>query len=144
MITGMPLIVLAFWSRAWIGPWFIMPVIVTALWLWLNPRLFPPPADDHSWVSRGVFGERLWAQRGGLPEMPIGAKLPHIYTAIAGIGVLPLIYGLIVLQPVPTVIGACVSVAGKMAFIGRMVALYDRMATRHPHLRYTPETTPLV
>ena len=40
------------------------------------------------------------------------------------------------LDPVATIAGASISVAGKMFFIGEMVRLYDRLKVAHPELAY--------
>ncbi|APE28546.1 DUF6653 family protein [Aurantiacibacter gangjinensis] len=136
IVTGMSLIIIAIWSRVWIGWWSLLPIALVAFWLWINPRLFAPARDDSAWISRGVFGEQMWAARGELPQPYIGAKLPHIFNAVAGIGAIVLIYGLVVLSPVETVIGASIAYAGKLAFIGEMVKLYDRVTAAHPERAY--------
>ena len=33
----LPVIVLAFWSRVWIGWWSIIPVIISLAWIFFNP-----------------------------------------------------------------------------------------------------------
>lgn len=58
--AGIPLMILAIWSRAWIGWWAPVPCAVVVAWLWWNPRAFPP--IDTAWSSKGIFGERLWLQ----------------------------------------------------------------------------------
>ena len=42
-ILTLPVLVLAVWTRAWLGWWALAPVAATVLWIWLNPRLFPRP-----------------------------------------------------------------------------------------------------
>ncbi len=41
-MLGLPLIALAVWGCAWIGWWSLVPIAAVAVWLWLNPRMFPP------------------------------------------------------------------------------------------------------
>ena len=53
----LPLLALAVWSRAWIGWWAALPLDLLVVFLWLNPRLFPPPRHLDAWISRGVLGE---------------------------------------------------------------------------------------
>ncbi len=61
--TCLPLLVVAVWSRVWIGPWAVLSVALAFFWIWVNPRAFGPVADDGAWMARGVLGERLWSER---------------------------------------------------------------------------------
>ena len=61
--SALPLLALAIWSRVWIGPWAWLAVAVAILWVWVNPRAFPPPANLDNWASRGVLGERVYLNR---------------------------------------------------------------------------------
>src|SRR5687767_10226355 len=65
--TVLPLLMLAIWSRVWLGWWSIVPVLLTLLWAWLNPRLFPVPSSTNNWASMAVLGERVWMNRGKVP-----------------------------------------------------------------------------
>ncbi|HZD43564.1 MAG TPA: DUF6653 family protein, partial [Methanomicrobiales archaeon] len=38
--TALPLLVLAFWSRVWLGWGALAPVILALLWTYYNPRIF--------------------------------------------------------------------------------------------------------
>ena len=53
-------------------------------------------------------------------------------TAIAGIGSIILIYGFIVLQIWPTLLGGAIAFLGKMWFVDRMVWLFDDMKAQAP------------
>lgn len=33
----LPLIVLAFWSRVWLGWWFLVPALISLAWMFVNP-----------------------------------------------------------------------------------------------------------
>lgn len=55
-LLSYPLVFVPVWNRSWSQA---VPVV---LWLWLNPRLFPPPKDRSSWMTRGVLGEQLWTR----------------------------------------------------------------------------------
>ena len=35
----------------------------------VNPLLFPTPRSTRNWASKGVFGERIWADRNTV-ELP--------------------------------------------------------------------------
>ena len=58
--------------------------------------------------------------------------------ALSGLSALVLVYGLVVLEPWPTVFGAVLSTVFKLWFIDRMVLLYEDMARDDPALRYEP------
>ncbi|WP_370177053.1 DUF6653 family protein [Alteriqipengyuania sp.] len=136
LFTGLPLIVLAIWSRAWIGWWSILPILLTIIWLWINPLLFPPPGDDRAWMSRGVFGERLWSRRKEL-ALPEGSTIwPIVANAVTGLFTLALIYGLVVLDVTATLLGAVGTAAAKLAFMHLMARLYVKAKSRDPSLAY--------
>ena len=139
-LTGMPLIVLAIWSRAWIGWWSLVPVALVVAWLLLNPRLFPPARDDRSWMSRGVFGERLWVRRSEHPVPERHRRVPVVLNALSALSALLLAYGLVVLEPWPTLAGAVLSVTFKMWFVDRMALLYEDAVRQDGDLRYRPPT----
>ena len=136
ILTGMSLIIVAVWSRVWIGWWSLVPIVLVMLWIWANPRLFPPPADDHAWISRGVFGEKLWAERVPDAVARYPAWRAKATNGVAFVGALVLVYGLIRLDAAATIIGASLGYIGKMVFIGDMVRLYDEVKAAAPHLGY--------
>ena len=41
--------------------WF-MPVglLIVIIWFVINPRIFPKPKSYENWMSKGVFGEKIW------------------------------------------------------------------------------------
>lgn len=51
--AAIPLMMLAIWSRVWIGWWALVPVGVVILWLWWNPHAFAPVDKPVAWSSRG-------------------------------------------------------------------------------------------
>jgi hypothetical protein len=38
--TVLPALVLAIWSRAWLGWWSLVPIALAVLWMWMNPVSF--------------------------------------------------------------------------------------------------------
>jgi hypothetical protein len=36
----LPLVILAVWSRDWLGSWSWVAIALSVLWMWLNPRIF--------------------------------------------------------------------------------------------------------
>lgn len=57
-----PAMVFAIWSHVWIGWWALLPVGLVAVWLLLNPNVFPPVVASRGWAAKGIYGERLWLQ----------------------------------------------------------------------------------
>ena len=123
----LPLLVLAGWSRAWIGWWAALPLALLLVFLWLNPRLFPPPRRLDAWISRGVLGEQLWLDRHRVPVPAQHRRLPHLLAAVAAAGGIGVLYGVVMLEPWPALLGLAVAYLGKLWFIDRMVWLHQDM-----------------
>lgn len=125
-VAILPLMALAVWSRVWIGWWALLPVALLVAWTWLNPRAFPPPRSFESWAAKGVLGERLWiARREGAPLPERHRRLPLVLNGVSAAGLVPLVYGLVVLDAWATLFGLSVTMVGKLWFVDRMVWLYE-------------------
>ncbi|MBP1929968.1 hypothetical protein J2741_002564 [Methanolinea mesophila] len=122
--TVLPLLILAIWSRVWLGWWALIPVAGALLWTWINPRLFSKPESTENWASRAVLGERVWAKRDTDPVPEYHRRVPNILSAVSGIGFVFVIWGICALEIWPTLFGAAVVYLGKMWFLDRMVWLY--------------------
>lgn len=134
--TVLPLLILGFWSRAWLGWWSLLPIGVALLWTWLNPRMFPAPRSDAAWITRGVWGERLWAHRDALPVPAHHRRIPHVLNAAGGAGALLVIWGVATLAVWPTLLGSVLLMMSKLWYVDRMVWLYADMTAIDPRLRY--------
>ncbi len=125
--TALPLLILAFYSRVWVSWWALIPICFTLFWTWLNPRIFSVPRSFDFWSSKAVFGERFWANRDQVPVPPRHRKVPHLLLILSGIGMLPVVWGIIFLDIWPTILGSVMIYAGKLWFLDRMVWLFEDM-----------------
>jgi hypothetical protein len=129
----LPLLAVSVWSRDWIGWWSLVPIALSLVFLMVNPLLFPPPASTRNWASKGVFGERVYANRTEVEIPPqYRSPVPVVANVISAIGMGTLAYGLVVLDPLAVVAGLLIQQTAKSWYIDRMVLLYDDMKTRDP------------
>lgn len=120
ILTPLPLFALAVWSRVWIGGWAVIPVAFALAWVWLNPRLFPPPATLDSWGAEGVLGERVFLRhRGRVARHHIRPSL--VLTALSASGVIPFALGLWTLDAGWVLAGMLLISGAKTWFLDRMV-----------------------
>lgn len=125
--TALPALVLAFWSRYYLGWWAALPITLALLWTWLNPRIFPAPDSFEHWASRAVLGERVWLNRDRIPVPACHRTAPHILSAVSGIGMLLVIWGILFYDPWPLFSGMAVVYLSKLWFLDRMVWLWQDM-----------------
>lgn len=123
----LPLLVLAIWSRVWIGWWCFAPIALLILWTAVNPRAFPKPPSTHNWASKATFGERVWLNRKNVPIPKHHFRFSHALNAATASALIPLIYGLITREPLTTFLGLALIIVGKLWFLDRMVWLYQDM-----------------
>lgn len=97
--TALPLLILAIWSRVWLGWRSLIPVAIAVLWIWLNHRVSVP---QHHLV-------------------------PDILNAVSALGAVFIIWGLIVLNVWSTLLGFTLVTLGKLWYFDRMVWLYQDM-----------------
>lgn len=129
-----PMLAVAIWSRTWIGWWSMIPTAILIAWVWINPRIFPRPHSIDNWMSRGVLGERIWLASNtpikGTAAATIQTVAEHhlrvtrVLIAIAGVGGLMLIGGLIWFNFAATVSGLVLMMLAKLWFVDRMVWIY--------------------
>ncbi|MHC0432835.1 DUF6653 family protein [Streptomyces sp. O3] len=127
--AAVPALLLAVWSRAWIGWFALVPVALVVGWLWLNPRCFRPvDTPPRQWSARGVYGERLWVhERSRLPR--------HHRTTLAllawlgPLGGVFLVWGLAALEPWPVAFGCAVVVLAQLWRIDHFGWVYEQATT---------------
>ncbi|CUH42889.1 DUF6653 family protein [Ruegeria atlantica] len=119
VLTPLPLLALAIWSREWIDNWAWVAVGAVLVWVWVNPRAFSQPETFDSWSAQGVLGERVWLRN----RDKIAVHHKRVANALAfasGTGLLPFAYGLWAFDLGFTCLGIVVISGGKMWFVDRM------------------------
>jgi hypothetical protein len=122
--AAIPVMIIAIWSRAWLGWWCLVPIGSVLVWLWLNPRVFSAVNEPTGWASRGIYGEKLWlTQRKWIPRQY--RAVLRLLIGVGGTGFAILAFGLVRLEVWPTLFGASLIVVGQLWRIDRMGLLYD-------------------
>lgn len=121
----LPFIILAIWSRVWIGWLCVIPVTLLVVWIVINPTLFKKPHSLQSWGSKAVLGERTYMQRRKTPIPKSHLRLVSILNVLQTLSVLVLAIGLWKLDVCLTFYGATTIYLSKMWFLDRMVWLYE-------------------
>lgn len=132
--AAIPLMLLAIWSRAWIGWWCLLPIALVIVWLFVNPSAFPP-VEPHSWAARGIYGERAWVHDKSLVPPDHRAVL-RILVALGLVGFALIAWGLVRLELWPTVSGATLVIVAQLWRIDRFGWLWERVeqgSDRQPH-----------
>lgn len=124
----LPLVVLAFWSRVWIGWWCLVPGVASILWLFFNPVLFKKPASTKNWASKAVLGERVFLNR-DVVLIPDHHKLAvhRVLNSLSSLGVLLAIWAIIYYSVWGAVSGVALAYIAKSWYLDRMVWLYEDM-----------------
>lgn len=125
--TVLPILILAFWSRLYLGWLAAIPVAVALVWTWINPRIFPAPQSFDHWTSEAVLGERVWLNRDAVPVPVYHRSVPNVLSTISGTGMLFVFWGVLILDLWPTAFGMALVYCGKVWFLDRMVWLWQDM-----------------
>lgn len=128
----LPLIILAFWSRAWIGWWCLIPGVVSLLWMLFNPIFFDKPHSTKNWASKSVLGERVYLNRDKV-EIPDIHKtaLYGILNVICFVGTVVAIWAIIYYSVCGAILGVTLAYIGKSWYLDRMVWLYETMKSEN-------------
>jgi hypothetical protein len=129
----LPMIVISIWSRDWIGWFCVIPLVLSLVWLFVNPLCFPPPTSTDHWASKSVLGERVWTEsdRSSLPAA-FRSAVPGVAQTLQIVGLVPLVYGLVVLDPVAAITGVVIVQIAKLWYLDRMVLLFDHVRSGVP------------
>jgi hypothetical protein len=132
----LPVIIISFWSRVWIGWWCILPGTLSLLWMFFNPIFFKKPKSTKNWASRSVLGERVFLNRDKI-EIPLIHKTPlyGILNAISSIGMALAIWSIVYYSVWGAVLGVALAFLGKSWYLDRMVWLYESMKAQNEEYR---------
>jgi hypothetical protein len=119
------LVVVSVWARVWIGVYFLVPLGVTLLWTYINPRLFDEPESLEHWASKGVLGERIWSERESYDISKGWVLQNHTLNAVQAVAMVPFFVGLYRLDVWMTTTGLAVAFLSKLWFFDRMVWLFE-------------------
>ncbi|MDW3222296.1 MAG: DUF6653 family protein [Paracoccaceae bacterium] len=124
MLTCLPLLALAVWSRVWLGVWALVPLALSVFWIWINPRAFPPPESLDNWMSKGVMGERIFLHHRS--EVLAHHKRAAIVLSLLSLpGAAVMVWGLYALWWEGAVFGVILTALPKIWFVDRMVWIYQ-------------------
>jgi hypothetical protein len=125
--AALPILVLSIWSRVWIGWWSIIPIALSVIWIWINPRAFKKPVSTNNWASMAVLGERVWLHREAIAVPQHFEPVIRVLSILSSIGTLVCIVGLFLQSFWMTIFGIAVLILSKSWFLDRMVWLYQEM-----------------
>ncbi|AQL42594.1 hypothetical protein BV210_07675 [Halorientalis sp. IM1011] len=115
-VLSLPLLMLAIYRRD------ERLLVGTVLFVAVNPVLFPPPEDDDAWMSRVVYGERLWLEHGNrrhpIQLLNVANAACTIYAVRAAVH----------RQPLRTALATGGAMALKFLFVAFVADYYDRHA----------------
>lgn len=123
--AAIPLMLLAIWSRTWIGWWCLVPIAAVVVWLFINPKAFAPVDEPRSWTERGIYGERAWLRDRDLVP-PDHRHVLRLQASLGASGFGMILWGLIALQVWPTVFGTTLVVVAQLWRIDRFGWLWER------------------
>ncbi|MFV2056069.1 MAG: DUF6653 family protein [Thiohalomonadales bacterium] len=124
---SLPFIILAIWSRVWIGYYSWVPIIILFIWIAINPKLFSKTNSTDNWASKAVLGEMIWTRRGEIPVPERHQSMIRILTLLQVVGGAFLFFGLYQLHFWSTLTGTILVYVAKMWFLDRMVWIFEDM-----------------
>ena len=127
--AAIPAVIMAVWSRSWLGWWALLPVAVVVVWLVINPIAFRPVHQPTAWVSKAVYGQQIWlTQR---DQVPVEYRTILRWLVALGIaGLLFIAWGLWTLDVWPTMYGGTLVVFSQFWQLDRQSLLCDELKAK--------------
>ncbi|HOX41704.1 MAG TPA: hypothetical protein PK263_05965 [bacterium] len=124
----LPVIIISFWSRAWIGWWCLIPGGLSLLWMFFNPVVFGKPKSTRNWASKAVLGERVYLNRDQVKILGRhNVPLHKILKGISSAGLILALWSTVCYSIWGAILGVTMAYLGKSWFLDRMVWLYEDM-----------------
>lgn len=123
-LAAVPAFAIVVFARDVLGWWTLVLVVLLGIWMWLNVKVFSPVHDDERWESRAIFGEKFWLDRKSknLPQHHLNWIMRLNVASM--LMILPMAWGLWVLDPWATAFGSLGLVAGQIWALDRYSWLY--------------------
>ena len=118
---------------SWIGWLSVVAVAAAVVWMVVNPLLFGVPSSTRNWASKGVFGERIWADRRQveIPEQ-FRSRVPNLANLYSAHRTGDRRLRTDRARVWPVVAGILITHGAKLWYIDRMVLLFEDMKQREP------------
>jgi len=113
-VPTLPLIITCLYRRNWRG------LALTLVFVVVNPFLFSPPEDDSAWMTRGVYGERLWTKQDDRHR-----RYPGLLNVPSAVASLYALYAAVKQRPAETALATMLAMTLKLWFVAEMVHLYE-------------------
>ncbi|YCK37713.1 DUF6653 family protein [Actinomadura sp. ATCC 39365] len=123
-MAGLAPILLPIYFREALGWWALAPIAAGVIWMWLNPHAFRPVHEPRSWASKGIYGEKLYAADHS-PAAAAHRQMIRRLLAMAAVGLGVMAYGLVRVEPWPSVFGLTLIIVSQLWQIDRFVAIYE-------------------
>ena len=102
----------------------LIAVGLALLWIWVNPRAFPPPKTIDNWMSKGVYGERIYlAHRSELAAHHRRAAAVLSWLSLPGLIIMA--WGLWAFWWEGAIFGTLLAMLPKIWFVDRMVWIFE-------------------
>lgn len=132
----LPILVLAIWSRVWLGWWSLTAIAISVAWMFFNPIFFPKPSSTRNWASRSVLGERVYLNRDKVQIPDIHAsRIFSLLNAISFMGLMMAIWAAVYYSLCGAILGVSFAYLAKSWYLDRMVWLYTMMKNEIPEYR---------
>ena len=122
--TVLPILIIAIWSREWIGYYSFIFILGWILWAYYNPVFFWKPQSTKNWASRAVFWERVYLNNSKIPIQKHHLDMLKIINMIMFIWLPFLIYWLWNFLLWQTLLWTLIVIIWKTWFLDRMVWIY--------------------
>lgn len=112
------------WASTPMIPWAVWTrdrrhAAVTALWMAVNPVVFPEPADDGDWATRAMLGEEQW-----IVDRPRDAAMA--VQAVTSLAMCAAVVSAYRRRALPTVLSTAAAMGLTMVYWEQMARYHDR------------------